>query len=394
MAAGVPIAKTQTDQAVRFPFLDLKLQFRGIREEVMQAVERVLESQNFILGDEVSTLEQELASLLQCEFAIGCASGSDALLLSLMALDVRPGEEVITTPLTFVATAGSIARLGARPKFVDIDPLTFNLDPQQLQHAITSRTRAVIPVHLFGLAADLQPILHIAEREGLWVIEDAAQAICALYGGRPVGSFGALGCFSFFPSKNLGGAGDGGLITTNNPELADKLKILRVHGSRRKYEYLMVGVNSRLDALQAAILRVKLPHLDSWTEDRRCNAQRYGALFREYDLASQVQVPVSPENCYHVFNQYTVRVARRDQLQQYLRSRGIPTEIYYPEPLHLQPALSYLGYRRGDFPETESACRQVLSLPVYPEITEAQQRAVVENVAAFYRADLEERRKS
>ncbi len=386
MAAGVPIAKTQTDQALRFPFLDLKLQFRGIREEVIQAVERVLEVQNFILGDEVSTLEQELASLLQCEFAIGCASGSDALLLSLMALGVRPGEEVITTPLTFVATAGSIARLGARPKFVDIDPLTFNLDPQQLQHAITSRTRAVIPVHLFGLAADLQPILHIARQEGLAVIEDAAQAICARYGGRPVGSFGVLGCFSFFPSKNLGGAGDGGLITTNNPELADKLKILRVHGSQKKYEYLMVGVNSRLDALQAAILRVKLRHLNSWTEDRRRNAQLYSVLFREYDLASQVQVPVSPENCYHVFNQFTVRVERRDQLRQYLRSRGIPTEIYYPEPLHLQPAFSYLGYRRGDFPAAESACRQVLSLPVYPEITEAQQRAVVDSMAAFYRA--------
>ncbi len=386
MAAGVPIAKTQTDQALRFPFLDLKLQFRGIREEVIQAVERVLEVQNFILGDEVSTLEQELASLLQCEFAIGCASGSDALLLSLMALGVRPGEEVITTPLTFVATAGSIARLGARPKFVDIDPLTFNLDPQQLQHAITSRTRAVIPVHLFGLAADLQPILHIARQEGLAVIEDAAQAICARYGGRPVGSFGVLGCFSFFPSKNLGGAGDGGLITTNNPELADKLKILRVHGSQKKYEYLMVGVNSRLDALQAAILRVKLRHLNSWTEDRRRNAQLYSVLFREYDLASQVQVPVSPENCYHVFNQFTVRVERRDQLRQYLRSRGIPTEIYYPEPLHLQRAFSYLGYRRGDFPAAESACRQVLSLPVYPEITEAQQRAVVDSMAAFYRA--------
>lgn len=386
MAAGVPIAKTQIDQSLRFPFLDLKLQFRGIREEVIQAVERVLEVQNLILGDEVSTLEQELASLLQCEFAIGCASGSDALLLSLMALDVQPGEEVITTPLTFVATAGSIARLGARPRFVDIDPLTFNLDPQQLQHAITSRTRAVIPVHLFGLAADLQPILHIARQEGLAVIEDAAQAICARYGGRPVGSFGVLGCFSFFPSKNLGGAGDGGLITTNNPELADKLKILRVHGSRKKYEYLMVGVNSRLDALQAAILRVKLRHLNSWTEDRRRNAQRYGVLFREYDLGSQVQVPVSPENCYHVFNQFTVRVERRDQLRQYLRSRGIPTEIYYPEPLHLQPAFSYLGYRRGDFPAAESACRQVLSLPVYPEITEAQQRAVVDSIAAFYRA--------
>ena len=387
MVAGVPVAKTHTDQALRFPFLDLKAQFRGIREEVIQAVERVLEGQSFILGDEVSTLERELACLLQCEFAVGCASGSDALLLSLMALDVRPGEEVITTPLTFVATAGSIARLGARPKFVDIDPLTFNLDPQQLQHAISSRTRAVIPVHLFGLAADLQPILRIAGQESLAVIEDAAQAICARYGGRPVGSLGALGCFSFFPSKNLGGAGDGGLITTANPEFADKLKILRVHGSRKKYEYLMVGVNSRLDALQAAILRVKLRYLNSWTEDRRRNAQRYGVLFREYDLASQVQVPVSPENCYHVFNQYTVRVERRDQLQQYLRSRGIPTEIYYPEPLHLQPAFSYLGYRRGDFPEAESACRQVLSLPVYPEITEPQQRAVVENIAAFYRAD-------
>ena len=387
MAAGVPIAKTQTDQALRFPFLDLKAQFRGIREEVIQAVERVLEGQNFILGDEVSRFEQELASLLQCEFAIGCASGSDALLLSLMALDVRPGEEVITTPLTFVATAGSIARLGARPKFVDIDPLTFNLDPQQLQRAITSRTRAIIPVHLFGLAADLQPILHIAGQEGLAVIEDAAQAICARYGGRPVGSLGALGCFSFFPSKNLGGAGDGGLISTNNPELADKLKILRVHGSRKKYEYLMVGVNSRLDALQAAILRVKLRHLNSWTEDRRRHARNYDSLFREYDLVSQVQVPVSPENCYHVFNQYTVRVERRDQLRQYLRSRGIPTEIYYPEPLHLQRAFSYLGYRRGDFPAAESACRQVLSLPVYPEITEPQQRAVAENVAAFYRAD-------
>lgn len=377
-------AESEKKRAQLFPFLDLKAQYAQMRKEVMAAIERVMESQHFILGPEVSALEQELAAKLGAGFAIGCASGSDALLLALMALEVGPGDEVITPPFTFVATAGSIARLGATPKFVDIDEETFNLDPQRLSAAITPRTRAIMPVHLFGLSADMHWLLEIANQHGIPVIEDAAQAILAGYRGEMVGTMGKFGCFSFFPSKNLGGAGDGGFVTTNDSELAGKLKLLRAHGSRTKYDYDIIGMNSRLDALQAAILRVKLRHLGPWTEQRRSHAADYNRMFQEHQLTPYVHIPSAPPECHHVYNQYTIRVDRRDQLKQHLANQGIPSEIYYPSPLHLQPAFAYLGHKLGDFPASERASSQVLSLPVYPELQEEQQALVVEAIAEFY----------
>jgi dTDP-4-amino-4,6-dideoxygalactose transaminase len=370
--------------ALLFPFLDLKAQHVTIREEVLQAVHRILESQHFILGAEVEALEREVAKLVNCEFAVGCASGSDALLLSLMALDVDQDDEVVTVPFTFSATAGMIARQKARPVFVDIDPRTYNLDVTKLSAAVTSRTRAIMPVHLFGLAADMREIMAIAGEHKLPVIEDAAQAIGATYAGRPVGSFGSTGCFSFFPSKNLGGAGDGGLITTQDPALAERLRILRGHGTRKKYNCEQIGINSRLDALQAAILRVKLKHLSDWSDSRRNNADRYRALFQDRGLDQILGLPFCPDQSGHVYNQFVIRVPERDELRQHLRSAGIPTEVYYPYPLHMQPAFAYLGYREGDFPETERACREVLALPVFPELTESQQNTVADTIAKFY----------
>ena len=375
---------TLTKPVRNFPFLDLKAQYSGIRDEVIDAVVRVLDSQHFILGPEVEALEKEIAECVNTRFAIACASGSDALLLALMALDVRSGDEVITTPFTFGATAGSIARLGARPVFVDIDPDTFNLDERQIEAAITPKTRAIMPVHLFGLSAQMDAIMSLAKDRGLAVIEDAAQAIGSRWKEQPIGSLGTFGCFSFFPSKNLGGAGDGGLVSTNDADLAQRLKILRVHGTKKKYSYDLVGMNSRLDALQAAILRVKLPYLSDWAEGRRRNARRYEEFFAEFGLTDTVKLPVTPETSVHVFNQYSVRVDQRDALQRHLKDQGIPTEIYYPSALHLQPAFSYLGYRAGDFPNAEAACADVLALPIYPELTEEQQRAVVSAIAEFY----------
>lgn len=368
-----------------FPFLDLKAQFDPIKDEIISSVVKTLESQRFILGPEVEAFESEFAEAASSSAAIACASGSDALLLALMALKVGPGDEVITTPFTFVATIGSIVRLGATPVFVDIAPDTYNLDPNQVEAAVTSRTRAIMPVHLFGASADLDPLLKIAERHGLSIVEDAAQAIGAEYHGRPIGSIGAIGCFSFFPSKNLGGAGDGGMMTTNDAGLAERLRILRTHGSRERYSYELIGMNSRLDALQAAILRVKLRHLDAWTEKRRQNADTYRQLLRASGLGDRVAVPVEPANTRHVYNQFTIRVADRDALRTHLSSRGIPTEIYYPSPLHLQPAFSYLGYQAGAFPESERASHQVLSLPIYPELTAEMQNAVVQAIAEFYK---------
>jgi len=370
--------------ALLFPFLDLKAQHATIREEVLDAVNRVLESQHFILGAEVEALEKEVARLTDCEFAVGCASGSDALLLSLMALEIDQDDEVITVPFTFSATGGMIARQKARPVFVDIDPRTYNLNTRALEAAVTSRTRALMPVHLFGLAADMQEIMAVAGKHKLPVIEDAAQAIGAQYAAKPVGSMGSTGCFSFFPSKNLGGAGDGGMITTRDKALADRLRILRGHGTRTKYNCEMIGINSRLDALQAAILRVKLKYLPNWADARRNNADRYRAMFEDRGLDQILGLPFCPDDCAHVYNQYTIRVPERDELRNYLRGAGLPTEVYYPYPLHLQPAFAYLGYRQGDFPETERACREVLSLPVFPELTEAQQSKVVDTIAEFY----------
>jgi dTDP-4-amino-4,6-dideoxygalactose transaminase len=362
---------------MQFPFLDLQAQFRSIRTEVMDAVTSVLESQKCVLGPEVDAFEREAAAYIGAKFAVSCASGTDALLLALMALEIGPGDEVITTPFTFVATIGSIARLGARPVFVDIDPVTFNLDPAQLAAAITPRTRAIMPVHLFGLAADMDPILALAFERNIPVVEDAAQAIGAQYNGRQVGTFGTFGCFSFFPSKNLGAAGDGGLITTSDPELADRLKVLRGHGSRQRYYYDVIGTNSRLDSIQAAILRVKLRYLDSWTEGRCRNADIYRQLFTEAGLLDRLTLPTTPTGRSHIYNQYTVRAPRRDELKAHLHAAGIPSEIYYPLPLHLQRAFAYLGHKAGDFPHSEAAGHEVLSLPIYCELTGQQIEAVV-----------------
>jgi dTDP-4-amino-4,6-dideoxygalactose transaminase len=375
---------TQLAEKKSFPFLDLKAQFSPIREEIMSAVTRVLESQHFILGPEVSAFEQEAASYLSCKCAVGCASGSDALMLALMALGIGQGDEVITVPFTFVATAGSIARLGATPVFVDIDADTYNIDPAALEAAITPKTKAIMPVHLFGLAADIDPILEVAQHQGLPVIEDAAQAIGAEYKGKKVGNFGVMSCFSFFPSKNLGGAGDGGLITTEDAQLAQRLKLLRTHGSRRKYEYEILGVNSRLDAIQAAILRVKLAHLDEWTEDRRRNAGRYRELMSQSGLDRRIGTPLEPAGYRHVYNQFTIRTKQRDDLREFLRNNGIPTEIYYPFPLHLQPAFAGLGYRPGSMPNSEAASVEALALPIFPELSSEQQEIVVSSISEFF----------
>ncbi len=367
-----------------FPFLDLHAQFKEIRNDVMAAVEQVFESQHFILGPEVQQFEKEMTDVIGCRYAFGCASGSDALVLALMALGIGTGDEVITTPFTFVATAGSIARTGARPVFVDIDPKTYNLDPAQISRVITSRTKAIMPVHLFGLPAAMDQISEMARSNRIAVVEDAAQAIGARYHEKFAGNIGDIGCFSFFPSKNLGGVGDGGLVTTNDAQLAERLKVLRLHGSRTKYHYDVLGFNSRLDTLQAAVLRVKLQHLEKWTMARRRNAARYCSLFQQAGLDGSVFLPIEPAEAHHVYNQFVVRTTQRDALQQHLRDAGIPTEIYYPSPLHLQPAFEYLEYRSGDFPEAESASRSVLALPIFPELTEAQQESVVCSIADFF----------
>lgn len=366
-------------------FLDLKAQFATIRDEVMDAIAKVMESQHFILGAEVGLLEDEIATMLGAKHAISCASGSDALVLAMLAAGIGPEDEVITTPFSFVATAGSIARVGARPIFVDIEAGTFNIDPNRIEAAITPRTRAILPVHLFGFPVDLDSILSIANERGLIVIEDAAQAIGARYRDRYAGTIGTCGCFSFFPSKNLGGAGDGGLLTTEDVELADRLRLLRVHGSRQKYHHEILGMNSRLDALQAAILRVKLGYLPRWTRQRQLHADRYRRLFHQAGLNDRLKLPAnSPSEFVHVYNQFSVRSHERDALREFLRCLGIPTEIYYPAPLHLQPAFAFLGYSRGQFPQAELASQEVLALPVYPELTESQQDVIVDGISAFY----------
>ncbi|WP_245632363.1 DegT/DnrJ/EryC1/StrS family aminotransferase [Edaphobacter aggregans] len=370
------------------PFLDLRAQFQEIRNELIAAVTGVLESQHFILGPEVEALEREIAEYVGAAFAIGCGSGSDALLLSQMALGIEPNDEIITTPFTFGATAGSIARLKARPVFVDIHPDTFNIDERQLEAVITPRSRAIMPVHLFGLPANMDALLEIGRKHNLAVIEDAAQAIGARWRQRSIGSLGTIACFSFFPSKNLGGAGDGGMIATNDEHLARRLRMLRVHGTAKKYHYDLLGINSRLDAMQAAILRVKLRYLDTWTQLRRRNAERYHEFFAEYGLMQRLALPHAQSTSFHVYNQYSIRVRRRDELQIYLRDHGIPTEVYYPSPLHVEPAFAYLGYRAGDFPNAEVACREVLSLPIYPELAVDQQRNVVRTISQFYQREL------
>jgi dTDP-4-amino-4,6-dideoxygalactose transaminase len=366
-----------------FDYLDLKAQFATIREEVFAAIARVMESQHFILGPEVQLFEEEISVKLGVNHAISCASGTDALILSLMAAGIGSGDEVITTPFSFIATAGSIAHVGAKPVFVDIDSVTYNLDPSLIESAITEKTRAIIPVHLFGLPADLNPILRIARERGLCVIEDAAQAIGSCYEQQNVGRFGDFGCFSFFPSKNLGGAGDGGLITTNNDAMAEHLRMLRVHGSKKKYHHEILGTNSRLDALQAAILRVKLRHLDQWASGRRDRAARYCQAFEDMQLTPFITPQVSDDRFLHVYNQFTIRCAFRDGLKNFLKQHGIPTEVYYPLCLHLQPAFASLGYKTGDFPISEKASNEVLSLPVYPELSNEQQDRVIHAIREF-----------
>ena len=370
-----------------FEFLDLKAQFVSIREEVMAAIARVMESQHFILGPEVARFEEEVAARLGAKHAVGCASGTDALILALMAAKMGPGDEVITTPFSFVATAGSIALVGAKPVFVDIDPLSFNIDPQKIEAAITPQTRAIMPVHLFGLPADMDRIVPIAKARNLLLIEDAAQAIGAKYKGRFAGTIGDFGCFSFFPSKNLGGAGDGGLITTNDSVMAERLRMIRVHGSKQKYFHEVVGTNSRLDALQAAVLGVKLRHLDAWEAGRVNRADRYRRLFEEKQLTRHISYPPAPpDGFHHIYNQFTIRAQQRDDLRAALRKDGIPSEIYYPLCLHLQNAFRYLGYREGQIPVAEAASREVLSLPVFPELTDARQDSAVEAIQRFYEA--------
>ena len=370
-----------------FEFLDLKAQFAAIREEVMAAVARVMESQHFILGPEVARFEEEIAAKLGAKYAVGCASGTDALILALLASGIGPGDEVITTPFSFVATAGSVAYLGAKPVFVDIDPGSFNIAPERIEEAVTSRTRAIMPVHLFGLPADLNPIVAVAKAKGLLVIEDAAQAIGARYRGRYVGTIGDFGCFSFFPSKNLGAVGDGGLVTTDDTAMAERLRMLRAHGSKQKYFHEILGTNSRLDALQAAVLRVKLRHLDRWEAGRTDRARRYQQRFEAKGLTRFLRAPQTPPDAFqHVFNQFTIRAERRDELKAFLRGKGILSEIYYPLCLHLQEAFQYLGYQARQMPVAEQASQEVLSLPVFPELTDEQQDLVVEGIGKFYLA--------
>ena len=369
---------------MRVPLLDLKLQYQKIKPDVLQVIHQVCEDQAFILGPQVEAFEQEVAKYVGAAHAIGVTSGTDALLLALMAAGVKAGDEVLTTPYTFFATAGSISRLGAVPVFVDIDPITYNLDPSRLEAALTPKVKAVMPVHLYGGAADLAPILALADDEGLAVIEDAAQAIGARWQGRMVGAIGQAGAFSFFPSKNLGGFGDGGMVVTNDAALAASVRRLRVHGSERRYEHIEIGINGRLDALQAAVLRVKLAHLDEWTQARRWNAQRYITMLAQAGLRDVLAVPSLTDG--HVFNQFVIRSKRRDELKAFLASREIGAEIYYPIPLHLQPCYRHLGYAPGDFPEAERAARETLALPIFPELTETQQAYVVETIAQFYQS--------
>jgi len=367
-----------------FPFLDLKAQFACLRDEIMAAMVQVMESQQFILGGEVQQFETEIAAKLQVQHAVGCASGTDALILALMAAGIGAGDEVVTTPFSFVATAGAIVQVGAKPVFVDIDPATFNLDPKLLEAALTPKTRAILPVHLFGLPAEMDAILEIAGAHKLLVIEDAAQAIGAKYKERCVGGIGDFGCFSFFPSKNLGAAGDGGLITTNNSAMAERLRMIRVHGSSRKYFHEMQGINSRLDALQAAILRVKLRYLDGWAAARAAHAERYRGLCEARGLTQFISSPARRSTSVHVYNQFTIRAKRRDGLKSFLAAAGIPSEIYYPLCLHLQKAFSSFGFHSGQFPVAEQASREVLSLPVFPELRTDHQDAVMRGIAEFY----------
>jgi dTDP-4-amino-4,6-dideoxygalactose transaminase len=376
----------------KVPFFDLAVQFKSIEDEIRSALDEVFQSQQFILGSKVQSLEETIAQYCQTRYAVGVASGSDALLLSLMALGIGTGDEVLLPPFTFFATAGSVSRLGATPIFVDIDRETYNIDPSKIEEKITTRTKAIIPVHLFGQCADMDPFLRIAKEKKLFIIEDAAQALGAEYKpkvgseGRRAGQIGDLGCFSFYPTKNLGAFGDAGMVVTDNPALAEKVRLLRVHGSQPKYFHKSIGINSRLDTIQAAILLVKFKYLEKWTAERQKKAERYQGLFQDlFSSVKGLKLPTIQYQNRHIFHQYVIRVPERDRLKQFLAAEGIGTDTYYPVPLHLQECYSFLKYRRGDLPNSEKASEEVLALPIYPELTEDQQRVVVNRIEAFYK---------
>jgi dTDP-4-amino-4,6-dideoxygalactose transaminase len=374
------------------PLLDLNAHHEPLRQEILAALEKTFRSNAFILGPDVGKLEERVAAYCQAMYGIGVTSGTDALLLALMALGIGPEDEVVTTPYSFFATAGVIVRLGAKPVLVDIDPTTYNIDPAKITSVLTDKTKAIIPVHLYGQCADMAPIMDIAKRHNLSVIEDAAQAIGSEHrDGRRACSMGTIGCLSFFPSKNLGCLGDGGMAITNDSELAERMRILRVHGSKPKYYHKVIGGNFRLDTIQAAVLNVKLNYLDGWTKRRQENAERYELLFRQSGLVERGKVRL-PEAVYrsegvkhyHIYNQFVLRVERRDALMEHLKQKGIGAEIYYPVPFHLQECFQYLGHKKGDFPESERAANETIAIPIYPELTPAQQTEVVEAIATFY----------
>ena len=375
---------TATVTSKQVPLLDLKAQHKAIREEVLAALVRVVDSQRFILGEEVKRFEGEIAQYCGAKFGIGCASGSDALILALMALEIGPGDEVLTTPYTFFATAGAISRVGAKPVFVDVEEDTYNLDAGRIEAALEAhpKVRAIMPVHLFGACCDMDAILQIAGPRGIPVVEDAAQAIGAEYKGRRAGSIGRLGCFSFFPSKNLGGYGDGGIVTTDDQALAERMMAMRVHGRTGKYFHQFIGVNSRLDTIQAAVLEVKFRYLDGWTEGRRNNARLYG---EKLATVPQVTLPVTRDyQTRHIYNQYSIRCERRDALQAHLKSQGIGSEVYYPLPLHLQPCYADLGLKKGDFPVSEKLAGESLALPIHSDLADGDIDYICDAVRAFY----------
>jgi len=365
---------------MKVPLLDLKAQYATIKDEILAAVAEVLESQICIGGPKVAELEQKIAVISDCKYAVGVSSGTDALLCSLMSLGIGPGDEVITTPFTFFATVGSIVRTGATPVFVDIDPCTYNINPGLIEAAVTPRTKAIIPVHLFGQMCDMDPIVSVANKHGLYIVEDGAQSITATYKGRKAGSIGTVGCFSFFPSKNLGGAGDGGMIVTNDESLHQRIALLRNHGAKPKYFHKYVGGNFRLDPIQAAVLLVKLPRLDAWSEARRSNAAYYNEAFQGMPIGT----PHIHPDCVSIYNQYVIRAANRDALIPQLKAHDIGCEVYYPVPMHAQECFANLGYKPSDFPHSSAAAREVVAIPVYPELRSDERERVVVAIKGLY----------
>ncbi|WNB92697.1 DegT/DnrJ/EryC1/StrS family aminotransferase [Bacillus sp. NEB1478] len=368
---------------MKVPMLDLTEQYQNLKNDILPAMEDVMSNARFILGDNVKKLEADVAKYSNVNHGIGVANGSDAIHIALTALNVGPGDEVIVPSFTFFATAGAVARAGATPVFVDCDPKTFNIDPAKIEAAVTDKTKAIVPVHLYGQMADMDAIVEIAKKHNLGIVEDAAQAIGSKYKGKNVGELGTIATYSFFPTKNLGAYGDGGMVVTNDDDLAEKMRVIRVHGSKPKYYHHVLGYNSRLDELQAAILNVKFPHLDEWSNLRREKAENYTKLLNE-QLGDKVVTPFIADYSHHIFHQYTIRVERRDELQKYLQEQGVSTMIYYPKPLHLQPVFAELGYKEGDLPVTEKAAEEAISLPMFPELKIEQQQYVVEKIAEFY----------